>query len=281
METHYIRVEILIRYLAALVLIYLTPYHYLQPAEARPLAHIMVSGHITFSVSASAPPFSFTDHEDVLGIDVDLGRKLAERLGLKAQFNTRDNADGLDANADVTMNVITQMTSGPSLFLPQKANGHFIPYFIDSLVIIASPEAVDVDGISLISTKGKIGVVQSSMADHALTASYKEKEQQQSKIKPYKNFAALLEGFRSSEVALLMAPLSQAAIAMRSAGRKVRYVKPEFVPQSLRKWNITLGVNTAHDALAQILKENIEHLRKSGAIQKIFARYSVPYVHDR
>jgi cystine transport system substrate-binding protein len=64
------------------------------------LAHIKSSGAIRIGTEGTYAPFSFHDASGLTGFDVDIGRAIAQRLGVKAEF-VEGKWDGLIAGLDV------------------------------------------------------------------------------------------------------------------------------------------------------------------------------------
>ncbi len=86
-------------------------------APADRLDRILKTGVLRVGMDASYPPFEYVDGEgNLVGLDVDLGRELAARLGVQARFVANLSYDGLyDAlTADVVDVVISALYVDPT-----------------------------------------------------------------------------------------------------------------------------------------------------------------------
>ncbi len=85
-------------------------------APADRLDRILKTGVLRVGMDASYPPFEYVDGEgNLVGLDVDLGRELAARLGVQARFVANLSYDGLyDAlTADLVDVVISALYVDP------------------------------------------------------------------------------------------------------------------------------------------------------------------------
>lgn len=60
-------------------------FHWLQD-YVPPIPEIFPHGELIIAVDASFPPFAVATADDLFGLDIDLGREIARRLGLPARF---------------------------------------------------------------------------------------------------------------------------------------------------------------------------------------------------
>lgn len=105
-----------------------------QAAAADDLAAIKSSGTITFGTEGTYAPYTFHDAGDKLvGFDVDLGRAVAQKLGVKAKF-IEGRWDGLIAGLDGKRYdaVINQVGITPE----RQAKYDFSKPYIDSKVVL-------------------------------------------------------------------------------------------------------------------------------------------------
>lgn len=105
-----------------------------QVQAADDLAAIKSAGTITFGTEGTYAPYTFHDESDKLvGFDVDLGRAVAEKLGVKAKF-IEGRWDGLIAGLDGKRYdaVINQVGITPE----RQAKYDFSKPYIDSKVVL-------------------------------------------------------------------------------------------------------------------------------------------------
>ncbi|TCV99278.1 amino acid ABC transporter substrate-binding protein [Biostraticola tofi] len=109
-----------------------------QLQAADNLAAIKAAGTITFGTEGTYSPYTYHDSSDKLvGFDVDLGRAVAEKLGVKAKF-IEGRWDGLIAGLDGKRYdaVINQVGITPE----RQAKYAFSKPYIDSKVVLITRE---------------------------------------------------------------------------------------------------------------------------------------------
>jgi polar amino acid transport system substrate-binding protein len=70
----------------ALIILLAIPWLALTQASAGEIARIKAKGEIVISVNKGYPPFCVVGEDEIFGLDVDLGRMIADHLGVKAKF---------------------------------------------------------------------------------------------------------------------------------------------------------------------------------------------------
>lgn len=107
-------------------------------------ARIQQSGVITFATDPSYPPFESLDaNGDFFGFDIDLARAVAERMGLKAEFEAV-SYDGLIGTL-----VVGRDDAAISAFVIQPERGKeasFTPPYFDAGVVLVTRQTTAVRG---------------------------------------------------------------------------------------------------------------------------------------
>jgi glutamate transport system substrate-binding protein len=124
-----------------------------QPQEfpaGTTMAELQEAGEITIGVKYDVPPFGFTNPEtgDVEGFDVDLGRAIADELGVEANFIEAISDNRIpflvDGTADLILSTMTITTD-------RDAEIDFsIPYYIAEGRVLA-PVDSDITGVEDLS----------------------------------------------------------------------------------------------------------------------------------
>lgn len=132
------------------------------------------SGVLRVGVDPTFPPFALAEGEMVTGIDIDLARALAERMGLQAEF-TYFGYDGLyDA---LTTGQVDALISA-LVVAPERTRdvAYSIPYFDAGLILVYSTEEAgigemaDVDGRILAVELGALAHVEALNRQSSLPA---------------------------------------------------------------------------------------------------------------
>jgi polar amino acid transport system substrate-binding protein len=105
---------------------------------AIPPRHLFPYGEMRIGVDASYPPFAVATADELFGVDIDLGRALAERLGVPVRF-VNMGYDGLydSLKADQVDTVISALLVDPSRLGDVRYTRH---YFNNGLVLVSPGE---------------------------------------------------------------------------------------------------------------------------------------------
>lgn len=225
------------------------------------------------------------------GIDVDLGRALAEKLGLKPDFVwfSADDDMGDDLRnmvwkghylgtrpADVMMHVPVDTR----LAQANKQVTIFAPYYLETLAVVRDPQRVPpVSGSAAVAlevfTREKIGVEVGSLADSFLLASLSGRIRDQ--VVHYRSVAKAVGGLRAGEVAAVMAPKAELEAALGSAPSAYAMGPVKMPEMRINGWALGLAVKADNPQLADTLGQAMVQLEKDGTVKQIFARHGVTH----
>lgn len=225
------------------------------------------------------------------GIDVDLGRALAEKLGLKPDFVwfSADDDMGDDLRnmvwkghylgtrpADVMMHVPVDTR----LAQANKQVTIFAPYYLETLAVVRDPQRVPpVSGSAAVAlevfTREKIGVEVGSLADSFLLASLSGRIRDQ--VVHYRSVAKAVGGLRAGEVAAVMAPKAELEAALGSAPSPYAMGPVKMPEMRINGWALGLAVKADNPQLADTLGQAMAQLEMDGTVKQIFARHGVTH----
>ncbi len=253
-------------------------------AGARPLDEVMEAGRLRVAVYRDNPPFSFREAGRLTGIDVDLARIIAERLGVgidcmeltagETVFDDLRNAvwkghylgGGV---ADIMMHVPYEREFGlrnpeAVLFAPYQRERFALarnPMRVTQPLLAALPDepvAVEVDSIPDFFLLGAFGGrLRERIVHHATVA---------------EAVAALVAG----EVAAVVATQSQIEGAL--GGRAADFpVSPVSFPGMMMAsaWDIGLAVKENSRDLAYAVGDLVAAMVEDGTVEAVFRRYGV------
>lgn len=257
------------------------------PAHAAPMAELRNKGRLRVAVYENFPPYSFGGR----GIDVDLGRALAERLGLQAEiagYHADENmADDLrnmvwkghylgTPPADVMLHVPVD----PYLAQQNEQVRIFGPYHVETLAVVRDPSRVGpIAGSAAVAlevfTREKIGAEVDSGSSSFLLSVLNGRLR--SNVAHYASAAQAVEGLRRGEVAAVMAPRAELEVALSG---DTHYVLSGLRMPELRvdSWPLGLAVKNRDEELAGELSAALTGLHTDGTVASIFARYGITYV---
>ena len=261
-------------------------------AQTRPLDDVIESKYIRIFVYESFPPYSYYTREGKLtGIDVEIARRLAEKLGVKINFFVRDADENVDDDlrnnvwkghyigggiADVMMHVPVDdelRKNNPMAVI-------FGRYYTERMAIASDEAKVGKTGTLAPFLYNKIGVELDTLADFYLSSPSTFNGQLRDKVVRYRTFKDAMKGLKTQEVAGLMGPRGQLEAAVKATKRKYNVSSPPFPGMALPRWNIGMAVKEDSRDLAYKLGDFIIELRESGELKTIFAKYGLTYYKD-
>jgi ABC-type amino acid transport substrate-binding protein len=255
-------------------------------AVSRPLDNVTKSGSLRIAVYQDFEPFSYMENGELTGIDVDIGKALAKSLNLKPTFMNLQADEDIDddlRNAVWKGHYLGGGVADVMLHVPVdpqvKQRNEFVVifgrYFTESIGVAADPSKVKNVVTMAPFLDEKIGAEIDTLASFYLGSAFGG--QLRDNMVSYKSIASAAEGLKNREVAGLMAIKSQADWAAKVAGAPIEVVQPSMPGLMVRSWDI--GAAVKHDSrdLGYAIGDELTKLRKSGEMEKIFAKYGVKH----
>jgi ABC-type amino acid transport substrate-binding protein len=249
-----------------------------EPAQADKEKTVM-SDVLKVAVYEDFAPFS----DNNTGIDVDLAKALAAKLGMRLSLLPFKEAD--DVNDDLR-NMVWKghyLGYGPADVMMHVPVDHrlavandkvqiFAPYYRDTVQLVRSAKKFpDFDGIDSLSGK-KIGVFGDSIAGMVLLGEQNGKFREDIKI--FKNPIDALEKLKAGELDAVFATTSEIESVFKgSADFPVQELIIPRLPS--QGWVVGMAVKKEETELAKKLQTATNELFESGEMAKIFAKYGV------
>ncbi|MBV5285216.1 MAG: transporter substrate-binding domain-containing protein [Methyloversatilis discipulorum] len=250
-------------------------------AEARDLAEVRSSGTLRIGVYKDFSPYADVGR----GIDVDLGRALAERLGVKADVRSYDADENMNDDlrnivwkgtvlgpgvSDVMMHVPVDATM--SARNPQVKI--FGAYHRETLAAIRSTELLpkldkvaDIDGQAL-------GAENESIMSMALLSS--DGGRLRSQVQHFHSMDDARRALEEGRIAGFLGMRSQVEPMMAATGRRFTMSMPPALPGLPQAgWALGLAVGAGDEALAQALQSALAELERDGTLDRIFKQHAV------
>jgi ABC-type amino acid transport substrate-binding protein len=220
------------------------------------------------------------------GIDVDLAKALADKMGMRLSLLPFKAGDDLNDDlrnmvwkghylgygpADVMLHVPVDkrlMTANEQVLI-------FAPYYHDTVRLVRSAKTVpNFDGIDSLLGK-KIGVDGDSISSAILLGEQNGKFREAVKI--YGSAIEALEKLKAGEIDAVMANVSEIESVFKGS--------PEFPVEEVafarlprQGWNVGMAVKKDEADLAKQLQDATNALFASGDMEKIFSKYGVRVV---
>lgn len=258
------------------------------------LDEIVERGWIEIAVYEDYPPYSWQDGATAKGVDVEVGRIIAESLGVEPRFRFVQSGETLEAdlmnyvwkgaavgghvsnlmmrvpyNSDFTCRVEQVVFTGQ--YAGEKVG---IAYRIDDY-----PDAVqtpNADGrhpggpVPSFFVYDPVGVENDSISDFYLTATFGAS----ARITRYKTVAAAMEALARGEVRAVMGPLSQ---LKAGAVEGVAVHAPLLPGFQLSRWTLGVALHQSHRDLGYAVDDAVAAALADGRIAAIFANYGLDF----
>lgn len=258
------------------------------------LDEIVDRGWIEIAVYENFPPYSWEDGTTAKGVDVEVGRIIAESLGVEPRFRFVQAGENLDQDllnyvwkgAAVGGHVSNLMMRVPynSDFTCRVEQAVFTGQYAGEKVGIAYriddyPDAVqepNADGrhpggpVPSFFVYDPVGVENDSISDFYLTSTFGAG----AKITRYKTVAAAMEAMKAGEVWAVMGPLSQLEAG---ADEGIAVHAPLLPGFQLSRWTLGVAVHQSHRDLGYAVDDAVAAALADGRIAAIFANYGLDF----
>lgn len=238
-----------------------------EPADS--WDRIAESGVLRVGVDPTFPPFALAEGEIVTGIDIDLARALAERMGLQAEF-TYFGYDGLyDA---LTTGQVDALISA-LVVAPERTRdvAYSIPYFDAGLILVYSPQEGNIGGIE--DMNGRILAVELGALAH-VEALNRQSSLPAMEIRTY--------GSADEALAAVVSGEADASLVDSVSGRLYLRQHPDgehnltYLPQPIVSEPYAVAVRIADRRLVEEVNRTLAELDNEQTLERIIAAYLDP-----
>ncbi|MDP3438935.1 MAG: transporter substrate-binding domain-containing protein [Azonexus sp.] len=265
-----------------------TPLFSLLPAGADELAALRQRGRLRIAVYNDFPPYAMSGGK---GIDADIGRAIAEKLGLAPEI-VGFNADE-DMNDDLRNMVwkghyLGTQPADVMLHVPvdenlARANDKvriFGAYHRETLALARNPDIVPAlagsAAVALeIFTREKIGVETASLADSFLMGALSGRLRDN--VVHFKTVGDATKGLLDGRIAAILAPRAELESALLGQTR-FPIDASRFAELKVDSWPLGMAVKVEDAALAEAIGAALADLKRDGSLAAIFKRHGISYL---
>lgn len=260
---------------------------FLRSAAAAPLDRVMQKGSLRIAVYRDNPPWSWRREGRLVGIDVDLGRALAERLGVKPEFmelTADENMDDDLRNAVWKGSILGEPVADVMMHVPYDREFGLrndmavltAPYHRESFALACDPERTDCRGALTDMAGSAIAVETDSVPDFYLTGAFGGRLR--GDVVHHLSAAAAMADLTTGTAGATMATLAQVETGLASSPRKLVVRRGPFPGLARQGWDIGLAVKTDSRDLGYRLEDVIAALLADGSVAGIFTTHGVTHV---
>lgn len=257
-----------------------------SPIAARSLDEVKASSLLRVVAYDDNKPFSWSEGGIAHGIDVEIGRALAQKLGVQVEIILRMQGETVDD--DLRANIWRgPLTGGPvgdvmlhvpidkELVIRNKEAVMGAPYFEERVAIaIDTPRTGDTPTLDVFKRE-KIAVQLGTVADYFLMFhdGGALRPNIMHFIKPKDGVDRLL----GKDVAGLMGVRSHIEGLLHTAGRRFKFIEPPMPGIARASWTIGIAVKENSRDLYYAVANLLGDMHASGELGTIFARHGVTY----
>jgi ABC-type amino acid transport substrate-binding protein len=253
------------------------------------LAQVRARGTIEIAVYADFPPYSYGSPADAKGIDVELARVIAHKLGvnLKLRMISAGESVSDDLRNHVwkghylgggVADVMLHVGYDPAFAEREPNVSLFEPYFHEVVALAYLPNRIKNVESPIALTEHRIAVEGDTISDHLMSSAYGG-SLRNSAVREQSSEDAVA-AFKAGDVDGVMGPEGelQGILAEQGVGNVVFHIQ-EPVGQMRTAWDIGVAVKSAAlPSLREAVANIIDSLKGDGSMKKMFAVYGVKYL---
>lgn len=229
------------------------------------------AGKITMYTNAEFPPYEFMENNEIVGVDVEIGKKIAAELGVELEVV---NAEFGGIVAAIASGKGDMAITGMTITDERKESVNFSTPYVDSVQYLILPEGSDIKvmedlaGKSLGCQEGTTGamLVEDEIADGAL----KDKDVT---LNQYKSAPIAMQDLVNGRIAaVVIDEMVAKSIAKGSAGYEaIPFVYASGAPVTEQ---FGVAVNKDNTDLLEVIDTVVQKMVDDGEVSKLIDQFS-------
>ncbi len=260
------------------------------------LDEILAKGRVKVAVYEDYRPFSFVGGGELVGIDVEIAKRIAEGLGLRLELMVVPAGENVDADlrnfvwrgptvgarsegsiaVDAVANLMLHVPFSKELDLRNELAVLFSPYYQDQVTIARDPQVFGGGSFSLFDLEGKtIAVELDTLSDSYLSSTWGGKLRSGVRrfLRTDDGVAALLKG----DVDAFMGPVSQIEGGLGERLEDYDVGDTQLPGLAVDSWSVGAAVRENARDLRWAAGDIIDELARNGGMASLFERFGVNY----
>ncbi len=257
-----------------------------QDTHARPLDDIVEDGTIIIAVYRDFPPFSYHRDGELVGIDVELGRVIAERLGVDPSFMLVTADETMDDDlrnvvwkghflrrevADLMLHVPIDR----QLAMRNNMAAFFAPYFKREFALAYDPEWIESDPDPTVFMTEKVAVELDSLPDFYLSSAYGG--QLRENVVHYNTVKAATQALVEGEVVAVVSTRSEIEAGLGPDLGRFGLGSMDMTGFGQPTWVVGIAVDLESRDVGYAVEDVIAAEITSGGLERIFSDYGISY----
>ncbi len=216
---------------------------------------------LTMATNAEFPPFEYVEEGEVVGVDADIAKAIAEKLGKELEIVNIDFDAALTGAATGKYDMAV---AGITANDDRRKNMNFSDdYYKASQAIIVMADS-DIEKAA--DLKGKVISCQEGTTGEQFLLDEKYE------IQSFKTGAEAVAALTSGKVAAVVID-NQVAIALSEKQNGATKVLDEALTQE----SYAIAIEKGNDELTEEINKALNELKEEGELKKIFDKYELPY----
>ncbi|ORU93273.1 MAG: hypothetical protein A6F70_05230 [Cycloclasticus sp. symbiont of Bathymodiolus heckerae] len=249
-------------------------------------SEVQEKGYLRIAVYKGYAPFSFREKGKLIGIEVELGKLLAAKLGVDPLIwaISADETMSDDLRNSVWKgHYIGGGTADVMLHVP--VNKNFAEendkvvisnaYFKEEIVAVRHNSRASIPLLNLFSSEN-IGVELDTLADFYLVGANSGRFREN--VKHYTTIEDAVKALSNGDVRSVVGPRSQLEAALKSTTAEYLFTKVSMPLSYQSQWNVGMAVKRGRDELVEKLTVAFEELKKTGELSALFEKYGITYI---
>ncbi|EKP95527.1 amino acid ABC transporter substrate-binding protein, PAAT family [Thermaerobacter subterraneus DSM 13965] len=233
-----------------------------ESGEKSLLDEIKERGYMTFATDGAYPPMEFPDPEnpsELIGFDIDLGKAIAEKLGVEHRAVVVD-WDGILAGLESGRYDVVM--SSMNITEERQKSADFVQYFeMGQMIVVAkgNPKGIH----SLDDLKGKVIAVQIGTTNEEIARGIEG-----ATVKTFQTFP---DALKEVHVGRADATILDEPVARYYAN--IEGDKYEFVGEPFERAPVGIAVAKGNEDLVQAIQKALDELKQDGTYDQIYAKW--------
>lgn len=263
---------------------------------ARNIDDIKASGEIVIAVYEDFPPYSFMENGVPKGIDIELGKKVANSLNVKPVWYFTGSDENLadDLRNTIWRGNLVHKTKADVMFripydydylrMTNESTGELEnemvtikgPYQSEKWIIATNKKVIPQIKTLAIFAYQTIGVEVDTLPDLHLSGFARGLIQKN--VKHYTKFQEAINDFKNGKIDAIAGLKSQIEYLIDYKNNKDKYYLTQDIPQIKSQWDLATAVSSNYRDLSYHIDGLIDTAYKNNEIKEIFENFGVEYI---
>jgi ABC-type amino acid transport substrate-binding protein len=273
-------------------------------AQARYYDDVIASGYISIGVYRNFPPYSFEQNGEPAGVDVEVGKRIAQALNVRFQphwitpdENLEDDLRNnvwkghyLDKDEDSALavkklaDVMMRVPYDREFAFRRESTGEMIneqvvmfgPYQRESWRIAFDSQKLESVSTVAVFQYHPIGVEVDSLPAFYMTSAFGGR--MRSNARHFPNLDAAFNSMKGGEVAAVMGMRAEVDWQLHNAADKRFQVGENGFPMmGKQKWDLGMAIKSTYRQLGYAVEEVVDRMVRSGEMEQIYQQYGLTY----